>query len=205
MLLPRYAAYGHDLNRSYIERARKTVPQGIFTHGPADRIPYPNRFFDAILLLDVLEHVPHEHEVVREIERVLRPGGRLVVSVPNKGALAAWDSLNAYSALSRPGSVPPTDDPSWSASPHHRHYSLEDLEVLFTDGFATQSVRYTGLGLAELVNLMLLLLFRRLPVAWAYETLQYLYFSAYMAEDLLPAGSWGYHMMTVFERTAWKK
>jgi hypothetical protein len=32
--------------------------------------------------------------------------------------------------------------------------------------------------------------------------LQYLYFSVYLVEDLLPAGRWGYHMMVEAERTA---
>jgi glycosyltransferase involved in cell wall biosynthesis len=39
--------------------------------------------FDVVLAADVLEHVPHPHEVLSNIRRVLAPGGRVMVSVPN--------------------------------------------------------------------------------------------------------------------------
>src|SRR5690349_10615088 len=67
LLLPRYAAFGHDLDSAYIERAQRSVPKATFTQGAASTVPYPDRFFDGVLLLDVLEHVPQEHAVVQEI------------------------------------------------------------------------------------------------------------------------------------------
>src|SRR5579875_610697 len=114
MLARRYRAYGHDLSAGYIERARRSVP-ATFTVGAADAVPYPDASFDGILLLDVLEHVPDERSVLAEVARLLRPGGRLVLSVPNRGLLARADSLNVYQRLIRPGWLPPTDDPSWPA------------------------------------------------------------------------------------------
>jgi SAM-dependent methyltransferase len=202
MLVPRYETYGHDLDAGYIERAQKSVPRATFTLGAASEVPYADRFFDGVVLLDVLEHVPDDRSVVREISRLLRPGGTLVLSVPNAGRLAAWDSLNVYTRLVHSARLAPTDDPSWEVSPHHRHYSLEQILDLLGDNFSLRSVHYTGLGVAEPVNLLLLLGFRalfRLPRL--YGVLQYLYFGVYMAEDLMPAGRWGYHMMVTAERT----
>ncbi|MGH2447181.1 MAG: class I SAM-dependent methyltransferase [Chloroflexota bacterium] len=198
LLTGRYQAFGHDLSASYIHRARRRVPSAVFTLGPADRIPYGDGYFDGLLLLDVLEHVPDEQAVIEEVSRVLRPGGKLVLSVPNAGLFAGMDSLNLYRRILGDNAAAPTDDPSWTISPHHRHYALTRLQELLGDAFRIQQIRYSGWGLAEPVNLALLLLFRRMPRL--YEVVQYLYFGVYLAEDLVPTGDRGYHLMLVAER-----
>jgi ubiquinone/menaquinone biosynthesis C-methylase UbiE len=45
-------------------------------------IPEPDASFDAILCLEVLEHVPDPRAVIVELSRLLRPGGRLIMSAP---------------------------------------------------------------------------------------------------------------------------
>jgi SAM-dependent methyltransferase len=47
--------------------------------GDAQRLPYPDRSFDAAYLISVLGEVPDEHAALCELHRVLKPGGRLVV------------------------------------------------------------------------------------------------------------------------------
>ncbi len=47
-------------------------------------LPFRDGTFDAALFLDVIEHLEPRVAVVREIARVLRPGGRLCVSAPNR-------------------------------------------------------------------------------------------------------------------------
>jgi SAM-dependent methyltransferase len=46
--------------------------------------PFPEGHFDAVLFLDVIEHIHPRVEVLREIRRVLKPGGRLLISGPNR-------------------------------------------------------------------------------------------------------------------------
>lgn len=61
---------------------------------------YPSGYFDQVILWHVLEHLPDPRETVAEIHRILRPGGRIVVAVPNfsswqaRWAGAAWFHLD---------------------------------------------------------------------------------------------------------------
>jgi 2-polyprenyl-3-methyl-5-hydroxy-6-metoxy-1,4-benzoquinol methylase len=50
---------------------------------------YPAEFFDAVMIWHVLEHLREPVATIREIHRVLRPGGKLVVAVPNFSSLQA--------------------------------------------------------------------------------------------------------------------
>lgn len=48
----------------------------------ASRLPVSGGVIDAVVLLEVLEHLRHPREALEEIARVLRPGGRLLLTVP---------------------------------------------------------------------------------------------------------------------------
>lgn len=45
-------------------------------------IPEPDESFDAIMCIEVLEHLPHPVEALREFQRLLRPKGRLILTAP---------------------------------------------------------------------------------------------------------------------------
>jgi SAM-dependent methyltransferase len=202
LLESRFEAYGHDLSPDYIERARRTSNRSTYTCGTVDDVPYPDSFFDGVLLLDVLEHVPDTGGVEKEVSRLLRPGGQLIVSVPNRGAFAALDSLNLYRKWLGEKAPAPTDDPSWTRRPHHEHYDLEQIRRLFEPDFKVRTVQYSGLGIAEPVNLGLLLVCRAwLRAPRLYAVLQYLYFGVYLAEDIWRTRDYGYHMMIHLEKS----
>jgi ubiquinone/menaquinone biosynthesis C-methylase UbiE len=76
------------------------------------RMPFRDADFDAVISIETLEHVADEQQLLGEIHRVLRPGGTLVLSVPNKwwifethGAnlpLLPWNRVPFFSWLPRP-------------------------------------------------------------------------------------------------------
>ena len=65
--------------------------------GSGDRLPFSDDAFDLAALLDTIEHIPDELGVLRECLRVLKPGGRLIVTVPAFMWLWSYnDEINAH-------------------------------------------------------------------------------------------------------------
>lgn len=52
--------------------------------GDIQRMPLPSRHFDLALVNEVLEHVPDDRVALREVHRVLKPGGQVVIFSPNR-------------------------------------------------------------------------------------------------------------------------
>jgi SAM-dependent methyltransferase len=51
----------------------------------AEHIPEPDASFDFVVSVSVMEHIPGLEGVLRDVARVLKPGGRLITSVPGVG------------------------------------------------------------------------------------------------------------------------
>jgi len=48
-----------------------------------DQLPFADASFDLVTMLAVLEHIEHERHILQEVRRVLKPNGRLVLTVPS--------------------------------------------------------------------------------------------------------------------------
>jgi SAM-dependent methyltransferase len=72
-----------DLSQRMLGRARRRLRSPRVTHVAADltRLPYPDAYFDAAVCGWVLEHLPDPTPGLRELARVLRPGGKLLLLV----------------------------------------------------------------------------------------------------------------------------
>lgn len=65
-------------------RAREAAEVGVVAVAAAEALPFPANSFDLALSHEVLEHVQDDRAAVAEMVRVLRPGGRAVIFVPNR-------------------------------------------------------------------------------------------------------------------------
>lgn len=52
--------------------------------GDACNLPFMNETFTTVVATEISEHLPHPHEAVREIRRVLKNNGRAIISVPDR-------------------------------------------------------------------------------------------------------------------------
>jgi len=112
-----------DLDPAHAE-AFTGDPQTTFQVADATALPFEDGSFDAVTLLDVLEHIPDDIAAAREAWRVLAPGGWVIVSSPN----LRWRS--PYHAVMRP--ICPTSEDMIARWEHVRTgYELADLERLF--------------------------------------------------------------------------
>lgn len=109
----------------------------------AMKLPFRSNSFDALIALDLLEHIPDDRAALCEFFRVLKPGGRIFLLVP------------AYAHL-------------WSehdvALMHHRRYIRRELSERFTGaGFQIEKLSHTMTTLYPLVSLQRRLNARKPP------------------------------------------
>ena len=93
---------------------------------------YEENSFDAVIMWHVLEHLPHPEKTLAEIRRILRPGGRLILAVPNFGSLQSRRTGNHWFHLDLPR--------------HLYHFTPETLQrLLACNEFHYESVRHMAM------------------------------------------------------------
>ena len=83
-----FDAHGAEISAPNLDQAR-TGP-GTFHLYDGEHLPFGNLTFDSVGAFNVLEHVENPVPFLDEMARVLRPGGRLVVSSPNFRRMLGW-------------------------------------------------------------------------------------------------------------------
>src|SRR3954469_16725282 len=102
-------------------RGAGEIPAGSLTRAVrADllALPFPDDYFDVVMASEVLEHIPDDEQAIAEIARVVRPGGRVAVTVPR------WWPERVCWALS--------DEYHEVEGGHVRIYRGSDLAAAFT-------------------------------------------------------------------------
>jgi len=79
--------FGIDISREALKDARKKGVDARFANLDRDRLPFADKYFDAVFCGDVVEHVFDTERLLAEVRRVLKADGFIVMSVPN---IAAW-------------------------------------------------------------------------------------------------------------------
>lgn len=88
---------GLELDADVIQKARRNVghlPHITLTRGNIYALPFPDNHFDGVILSEILEHVEDDVAGLREVLRVLKPGGVAAITVPNAHYPFLWDPIN---------------------------------------------------------------------------------------------------------------
>jgi SAM-dependent methyltransferase len=65
--------------------------------GDALALPFPDNAFDRVIASEILEHIPDDEQAMRELARVLRPGGTMAITVPRAGPeFINWSLSHEY-------------------------------------------------------------------------------------------------------------
>lgn len=139
---------GADLTRMMVHRSearRRAAPEHLkpaaertsFLVADAERIPFKAGAFDALTCIGVLEYVPDDVSALREMRRVLKPGGRLVISAPHRNSPAIWSELALFTMA---GLFKKREGQAF-----HRNYTAGRLKALLDQaGFAVDSCRFVS-------------------------------------------------------------
>ena len=99
----RPASYtGLDLNPAAIAfcRARHDLPGLDFVHGNAEKLPFPDQAFDAVINLESSAAYPHFSRFLAEVARVLRPEGHfLYADLRPRNHIAQWETALAEAPI----------------------------------------------------------------------------------------------------------
>jgi ubiquinone/menaquinone biosynthesis C-methylase UbiE len=93
--LTRARLVGLDLGADRLVETRRALGSRVdLVRGSALQLPFADNSIDKAVSSEVLEHLPDDAAAVRELFRVLKPGGTLVVTVPSARYPFGWDPIN---------------------------------------------------------------------------------------------------------------
>ncbi|HNP86955.1 MAG TPA: methyltransferase domain-containing protein [Kouleothrix sp.] len=113
------ASVGLDIDLHALQLAPNPEP---LVCGSVTALPFACEAFDAVVAKDILEHLLHPGQAIKEIWRVLRPNGVLWISTPHAGSRRFYDDYT-----------------------HVRPFTLQSLRSLLDDyGFTLHTFFYSG-------------------------------------------------------------
>jgi SAM-dependent methyltransferase len=119
-------AAGLDVDERTLRTAQARCPDAELHRGSADRLPFRDGCFTVVSMLDVLEHLTAPMEALEEVDRVLAPGGRFILSVPHKGTFGFIDAQKSQLFAAGRRLLLGKDDPVVD----HRHFGLNEITGL---------------------------------------------------------------------------
>ncbi|MEJ2580140.1 MAG: class I SAM-dependent methyltransferase [Acidobacteriota bacterium] len=112
-------AVGFDLEMRALSYCRDLFPVQGDAHSP---LPFVDDAFDAVLMIDILEHLADPGALIEEVGRILTLEGAAVVMVPaGPGLWSYWDEMHG----------------------HYRRYTRTALASIFGDGWRMQALEYS--------------------------------------------------------------
>ncbi|HEY3323053.1 MAG TPA: class I SAM-dependent methyltransferase [Planctomycetota bacterium] len=144
---------GIDPNSRELERAREWGSYSELIHGFGDKIPKQDNTFQTVFSNSVLEHIPDLPPVLKEIHRVLAPGGCFYLTVPShRFEEFNWpvQFLNALSLTGLSQRYRRFFNRFWR---HHTAQELPKWKALLEEhGFLVESAQYYGTKKSCLLN-----------------------------------------------------
>ena len=179
---------------------REVVPDNVYVF-EGQALPFKKKSFDAVVIANALERIANDEQFIEECHKILKPDGKLVVSVAN---VKPWTVIGTVRRLlgltyEKHGLVRPG-------------YSESDLFNLLKHGFDLQGVRTYSRFFVELVDSIVLFIANRLKRGPAADEGQKLrlyavarvFFWLAFQMDLLLFLNRGSYLVALAKRRAWR-
>lgn len=136
---------GLDLTPRHVELARLHLDAldlaGTVVEGDAERLPFPDASFDRVTSNGVLHHTPDFAAALREIRRVLRPGGDARLILYHRNSIHFWGAQQLQERLKGHRPLSRVERSNIGAHPLIRVYSRRRLRAALTNaGFGRASL-----------------------------------------------------------------
>jgi ubiquinone/menaquinone biosynthesis C-methylase UbiE len=149
-----YEVWGLDIAEPMIRHARERCGADRFRVGDIERIPFPDSTFDGVVCLGVLEYLDADARALSEVGRVLKPGGKAVVSTPNAicpfyqldRVVTAGESLYAFAKYRLRGKPVPPRPPELGVDRRSKYHRGSWLRLLRSAGLEPEERLCYGWG-----------------------------------------------------------
>ncbi|MHA1378140.1 MAG: class I SAM-dependent methyltransferase [Candidatus Helarchaeota archaeon] len=118
------SVYSFDKSVESVFYARRhyKAPNIKFESADAINLPVPNEFFDVVISFEVIEHIKDDRKYLKEIKRILKTDGLVVLSTPQK-------------------------TPFKKGKFHKREYNVQQFKKLISKYFLIEEIRYQKLAI----------------------------------------------------------
>lgn len=157
-----WETYGVEPSRWSVDFGNENYDVNI-KKGTLDNIKFKEEFFDVVTMWDVLEHVPNPKATLKEVYRILKPGGCLIVNYPDIGTPLAqimgsrwwfllsvhlfyFDKSSITNLLKRSGFVNPIFRPHWQSLSLGHLAKMASLYSKFASSFLQKIFSLTHLN-----------------------------------------------------------
>ncbi len=136
--VPKLKVYGVDISKQAIKRAKRDFPDINFSVAGAYKLPFSNNSFNAVVMKCVLEHLKDPDKALKEVKRVLKPGGLFYSITPLEGEKYL---LNSSREL------------SWKYQGHHQRFSKESiLSLIENNSLRVEKHYFWGYLLCQIIS-----------------------------------------------------
>jgi len=130
--------FSFDTNRKSVTYAKKSMGVEYPLVASVESIPFKDKVFDAVYFLDVLEHLPEPLSVLKDLRRVLKDEGELLLITPN-GLIRK--SINIIFGK------------DIGDKTHIKEFTYKELkELMAKAGFRIESIKVSGIVLLNKIN-----------------------------------------------------
>jgi SAM-dependent methyltransferase len=142
--------HGIDIDTESIKCGHRFSPEGNFVVADGHHLPYRQNSFDAVLLMDYVEHVCEPQLATEESRRVLSQGGKLCAFVPLEG-----NPISLYALFKRLFGF----NVKKPAGGHVQDFTISDaVGLIVAQGYRIESVHYSYHVLGALMDFVLFLM-----------------------------------------------
>jgi SAM-dependent methyltransferase len=111
---------GIDINPRNLPKAKRNAPVANVMQADIENAPFKENSISTIVMTEVLEHFPNPSDILAQLKRALKPGGRLIGTVPSQSLIWKLRFLSS--------SCP-------AEEPFHKNYDRKQLESLLRAEF----------------------------------------------------------------------